>query len=239
MESQGTTNASTTPSAAYETLPAKRVFLVAGICLLVGLVAGYVLRDQQPPAAPVQGAPTQSAPPQAGAQRMPSVEEMRHMADKQAAPLLEKLKSDPGNSALLAQVGTIYHATHQFKQAVIYLNRAVQAEPKNAAIRTKLAISLYRSGDADGAVTQLQRSLKDSPNDANALFNLGVIELHGKRNSRAALNAWERLLKTNPQLNPQRKAEVQHLIAQVMNMLGDQNGTQGARRANGSKTKSL
>ena len=77
---------------------------------------------------------------------MPGPGHMQQMADKQAAPLLEKLKSDPNNSALLSQVGAIYHTTHQFKQAADYYDRALQADPKNVAIRTKLASSLSPHG---------------------------------------------------------------------------------------------
>src|SRR5271165_5653499 len=60
---------------------------------------------------PQPAATVASANPHAGGiagGRMPTMAEMKQMADKQAAPLLEKLKSDPNNSTLLTQVGAIY-----------------------------------------------------------------------------------------------------------------------------------
>jgi len=161
--------------------------------------------------------------------RMPTLAEMKQMADTQAAPLLEKLKGDPNNSDLLSQVGTVYHTTHQFAQAAVYYNRAVQADPKNVAIRTKLASSLYRNDDVDGAIKQLNQGLSYDPKDANALFDLGIIKLHGKQDGKGALAAWQQLLKSNPQLGADRKATVQKLIAAVLTMLSDQHGIQGAR----------
>jgi cytochrome c-type biogenesis protein CcmH/NrfG len=161
---------------------------------------------------------------------MPSLQEMKQMADKQAAPLLEKLKTDPNNGALLVQVGGIYHSTHQFAEAVAYYGKAVQAEPKNVDFRTKLAISLYRGGDVDRAIVQLNQALSIDPKDANALFNLGMIRLQGKQDGKGALAAWQKLLKSNPQLSPDRKAAVLKLMADVMTTLGEEPGTRGAKQ---------
>jgi cytochrome c-type biogenesis protein CcmH/NrfG len=146
---------------------------------------------------------------------MPSLEQMKQMADNKAAPLLEKLKGDPNNIDLLNQVGTIYKSTHQFKEAAAYFERAVQVDPKNVAIRTELASCLYYNGDVDGAINQLQESLHYDPKDANSLFNLGMIKWQGKQDSKGALAAWQQLLKSNPQLSADRKAKVQKLMADV------------------------
>jgi len=161
--------------------------------------------------------------------RLPSLDEMKQMADSKAAPLLAKLKSDPNNTVLLDQVGAIYHSTHQFKQAASYYDKAVQVDPKNISLRIKLAISLYRSGDVDGAIAQLNRALSIDPKDANALFDLGMIKLQGKQDSKGALAAWQQLLKTNPQLSPDRKATVQKLMASVQSAAGDQRVFEGGR----------
>jgi predicted Zn-dependent protease len=110
---------------------------------------------------------------------MPTMEEMKQMADKQAVPLLEKLKSDVKNSGLMAQVGAIYHTAQQFQQAANYYRQAVAADPGNVTLKTKLASSLYRGGDVDGALAQLNEALKLDPKNADALFDAGVIRLDG------------------------------------------------------------
>jgi cytochrome c-type biogenesis protein CcmH/NrfG len=163
------------------------------------------------------------------------MEELKRIADKQTAPLLEKLRTDPNNTAVLVQVGAIYHTTHQFKLAAAYYGKAVQIEPRNVSFRTKLASSLYRSGDADGAITQLNQALTYNPKDANSLFDLGMVKLQGKKDGKGALAAWQLLLKSNPQLSEDRKATVVRLMAQVMTMLGDQQGTEGAPGNDGHK----
>ena len=236
------TNEPATAATSSESSPWTRVYLKAAICLVVGLAVGYLLRGSRSSAAssdlPAASVAKSSVRAGAmGAREMPGgAGHMQQMADKQAAPLLERLKSDPNNSALLIQVGGIYHTTHQFKQAAEYYDKALQVDPKNVAIRTKLASSLFRMGDADGAIAQLNQALSYDPKDANALFDLGVVKLNGKRDSKGALAAWQRLLKSNPQLSADRKATVQKLMAAVMTTLSDQNGIEGAGSHDGHKS---
>jgi cytochrome c-type biogenesis protein CcmH/NrfG len=146
---------------------------------------------------------------------MPGLDEMKQMADKKAAPLLEKLKSDPNNSDLLIQVAKIEVGTHQFKEAASYYNKALQVDPKNVAIRTEMASCMFYTGDVDGAISQLQLALHYDPKNVNSLFNLGMIKWQGKQDAQGALAAWQELLKSNPQLTPDRKATVQKLMADV------------------------
>ena len=170
--------------------------------------------------------------------RMPTIEEMRHMADKQATPLLEKLKGDPSNSEVLMRVGAIYFTTHQFKEAVSYYSKAVEVEPANVSIRTKLAIGLCNGGDIDGAIAQLNRALSYDPKNLNVLFDLGMIKLKGKQDSQGAMSEWKQLLKSNPQLSADRRATVEKLMADAMTTQADQRRTGGAGSNDGHKSNS-
>jgi cytochrome c-type biogenesis protein CcmH/NrfG len=226
-------NESITPPAAEVYLEAARVYAMAAICLGVGLAVGYLTRTAM--ANPSSAAPVAKAAvtsPHSGsmtpAGAMPSLAEMHQIANRQAAPLLEKLKSDPNNTALLMKIGSVYHSAHQFKDAAAYYSKAVQADPKNVEAHTKLAVSLYRSGDVDGAIAELNRALSLDPKDPNSLFNLGMIRLHGKQDPKGALAAWQKLLKLNPQLDPERKAQVQKMMADVMAATNGQSTRKGA-----------
>ncbi len=196
---------------------ARQAYAMAVISLVVGLAIGYLFRGSQSPALPAQPAaniqPSASSGGMSG--EMPSLDQMKQMADKKAAPLLEKLKTDPANKQLLIQVGNIYKATHQFKEAAGYYGKALQADPTDVAIRTETASCLYYSGDVEGAISQLQVALQYNPQDANSLFNLGLFKWKGKQDSNGALAAWRQLLKSNPQLSAERKATVQKLMAEV------------------------
>ena len=222
------------PPTASACLRSSQVYVMAAMCLAAGLAVGYLLRGSQSlgPSAQVPATaslPSSSAKPIGGG-HAPTLEDMKQVADKQATPLLEKLRSDPNNSALLIQVGAIYHSSHQFKEASSCYDKAVKIEPGNVSLRNKLASSLYRSGDADGAIAQLNQALSYDPKDANSLFNLGMIKLQGKGDGKGAVAAWQQLLKSNPQMSADRRAEVQKLMADVLTTMGNQQRTEGARK---------
>jgi len=193
----------------------KQVYAMAVSCFILGLAIGYMFRGSQSSAVTAQLSKNALLTTPAVSGHRPSLEEMKQMADQKAAPLLEKLKSDPDNNGLLVQVGNIYKATHQFKEAVAYYDKALNVDPKNVPLRTEMASCMYYSGDIDGAIRQLQQTLRYDPKDANSLFNLGMIRWQGKQDAKGALAAWQELLKSNPRLSGDRKAQVQKLMAEA------------------------
>ena len=218
------------------------VYSIAAGCLALGIAVGYwLLVPQATPAGapvatsatpdaslaqslaskPVSAMPTSAgagpaaaakpnATPPGGANH--STMELGKRADLMAAPLIAKLGADPKNPDLLAQIGAIYHQNQQFKQAATYYSRAVEAAPADGPVRTKLATALFRAGDANGAINQLEEVLKRAPKDANALFDLGFIKLQARNDTKGALEAWKQLLKLNPQLPAERRELVQKHI---------------------------
>lgn len=206
-------------------LPMRHAFLIAAVCLATGLAGGFVARGFHAAPEPARAARPQSGP----GGHMASLEQMKQTADGNAAPLLDKLKADPNNPALLAQVGTVYHTSHQFAQAAVYYRKAVQAAPKDVALRTKLAASLYRGGDPDAALVVLAQAEAMDPKDANTLFNIGIVRWQGKGDAKGALAAWQRLLKTNPQLSAERKAAVQQLMAEAQATQAHAAGLEGVQ----------
>ena len=186
---------------------------MAVICLLIGVVVGYLVRGSAP--GTLVPAPQQAVEPAAAddTQQMPSMDDMKRMADKQAEPLLQKLKADPKNADLLNQVGNIYRMTHQFQLAASYYQKSLDANPANIGPRTDLASCLYYQGDVDGAIAQLQKSLTYDPGHAGTLLNLGLIRWKGKGDTDGAIAAWNQLLKSNPGFKD--KEVVEKLIAEA------------------------
>ncbi len=190
-----------------------QAYVMAVICLLVGLPVGYFLRGSSSAATPATTVAANAPQPASGMAtgQMPSLEQMKQMADKRAQPLLDKLKTNPDNAELLIGIGDIYKSTHQFKEAASYYEKSLQVDPKNVPVRTDMASCLYYSGDVDGAIAQLQKSLSYDPKHAGTLLNLGVITWKGKGDVDTAVAYWEKLLKLYP--NYEQKDTVKHLIA--------------------------
>lgn len=193
----------------------KVVYGMATVCLLLGLAIGYLLRGSESHTAAASSVSHPSVPPApvSGSMQMPSLEQMKTMADKKVEPLLAQLKADPKNKDLLLQVAFFYKSAHQFKDAASYFDRAVQLDPKNTTAQTELASCLYYDGNVDGAIAALESALKTKPDDPNSLFNLGMIRWKGKKDASGAIAAWKELLKTNPNLD--KKPIVERMIAEA------------------------
>jgi cytochrome c-type biogenesis protein CcmH/NrfG len=191
------------------------------ICLLAGIAAGWFLRGSQSPAAFAADQGASGSNPSAGEQ--PTAEQMKKMADTQAAPLLQQLQADPKNADLLVKVGNVYYDTQQYLPAIDYYQRALKAQPANTSVRTDLATAIWYTGDADAAIAEFNKALAYEPNKANTLFNLGVVKWQGKMDINEAVAVWQKLLATNP--NYENKDKVQQLIAQAKNHSGVKPGT--------------
>jgi len=197
---------------------ASQVYVMAALCFAVGILIGYLLHSPATSQAALASVPSpqMQAPsnmPPGMPEQMPSLEQLKQMADKTAAPLLQQLQSDPKNAELLMQIAYVYKAAHQFKEATSYFDRSLQIDPENVVARTEMASCLYYTGDVDKAIAQLQQSLKYDPKHAGTLFNLGMIRWKGKSDAPGAIAAWEKLLNLYP--NYERKAVVQQLIAEA------------------------
>jgi len=210
-------NEANQPSTSGTNWTPTQTYAMAAICLLVGLLVGYLVRGSAKPEAQATSAAAEmqqaAPPPGMGQQRMPTLEDMKGMADKRAEPLLAKLKTDPKNVDLLNKTALTYKAAHQFKDAVTYFQKALDVDPKNVPIRTDMASCMYYTGDVDGALAQLDKSLTYDPKHAGTLMNIGIIKWHGKNDINGAVAAWQTLLKLNP--NFPQKEVIEHLITEA------------------------
>jgi len=193
-----------------------QAYVLAVICLLSGVIVGYLLRNSRPPQAsvPAKQATVPSQGSQPGAMGAPvTAAQLKRMADKQAEPLLNGLKTKPTDAGLLAQAGNVYYDAHQFNDAIDYYGRSLQSDPKNTTVRTDMGTALWYVGNVDRAIAEFDRVLKQEPNKGIALFNRGMVKWQGKMDVEGAVADWETLLKVYPNY-PQRPT-VEQLILQA------------------------
>jgi len=203
-----------------------QAYTLAVVCLLLGMAGGWLIRGSQAPAAaaPVEST-SASAPAAVGGavNSQPTPEQLKKMADTQAAPLIEKLKSDPNNPQLLASIGNYYYDAQQYPTAVDYYGRALKAKPSDASVRTDMATAYWYMGNADTAIAEFNKALTYEPNKPNTLFNRGLVKWQGKMDINGAVADWEKLLATNP--NYEGKDKVQQMIAEAKKHTGVKPGT--------------
>jgi len=190
------------------------------------MAGGWLIRGSQSPAAAAPAMAASAPAPTGmggGMNTQPTPEQLKQMADTQAAPLIEKLKSDPNNPELLASIGNFYYDAQQYPTAVDYYGRALKVKPSDAAVRTDMATAYWYMGNADTAIAEFNKSLTYEPNKANTLFNLGLVKWQGKMDINGAVADWEKLLATNP--NYEGKNKVEQMIAEAKKHAGVKPGT--------------
>jgi tetratricopeptide (TPR) repeat protein len=195
------------------------------VFLVVGLALGYAIRASRPgpstatqakATVPIAGLPANVPTPPG---------ELKRMADEQAQPIVEKLKSDPKDPALLTQLGDLRFDAAQYKEAITYYERSLELDPKNTRVRADMASAYAYTGNPDRAISEYRTALKYDPKHGLSLLNLGIIQWHDKGDVKSAVETWEKLIKVNPQFAQQ--VQVKKLIAKAKEHLNTPAPTQG------------
>ena len=166
----------------------RQALILMTLCLSIGIGGGRLFRSIR--STPQVDAAKSDAPAQQP--------DLKSMADRQAAPLLQQLKSSPGNPDTLTSVGNLYYDAQQYSTAIDFYNRALQVKPSDVSVRTDMATAYWYLGNADTAIAEFNKALAYAPNNPNTLFNLGLVKWQGKHDSAGAIADWKKLLAANP-----------------------------------------
>lgn len=196
----------TTSSSAVPSWTSAQAYVLASFCLVLGVALGYLFRGsassvpQAAAAAQRTGTLVENTPAQAALQRS-------------VAPLLEAVNGNPADYDALVKLGDLYYDGQQFANAIQYYERALAIHPENPDVRTDLGTAYWYSGNADKALAEMDISLKYKPGHPQTLFNMGWVRWQGKADAKGAVEAWQKLLRANPDY-PQ-KEQVEQYIAKA------------------------
>lgn len=172
----------------------REAYLLAMVCLFVGVIAGYLLRGSSSPVAQ----PSAAAAPASSSAPPPQPLQSPEALNPVVQPMLDMLKVDPKNAETLIKLGNTYYDHKVYDESIKYYQRALEVRPDDVNVRTDMGTAYYYTGSPDRAIQEFEKSLKINPNHGQTLFNMGVVKFEGKKDGAGALAAWEKLLKTNP-----------------------------------------
>lgn len=106
----------------------------------------------------------------------------------------------PDDAKLMALAGEVYLRAKDYDKAMGYLGRASALDPKNAVIRTRLAVGHLATGESDKALADLEQATRISAQPGRADMALVVFYLQRKEFDQAlqAITAIEKKLPNNP-----------------------------------------
>lgn len=80
--------------------------------------------------------------------------------DKAASMILEAYEKEPNDGVIIDSLGWVYFKTGDYKNAIIYLEKASELNPQNAVISDHLGDAYWLGGRKNEAVFQWKRALK-------------------------------------------------------------------------------
>jgi cytochrome c-type biogenesis protein CcmH/NrfG len=187
----------------------RQIYMPSVLCLLLGIGAWYLAHSLSQTTSDIR---LMERPGKPASAETITPDQLKQMADKQAAPLLAQLQKSPDDPFLLAEIGKIYYQTRQFPMAAKYYEDSVRVKP-DAVVLVKLGGAYHFDRDYDKAIGAWNRALRLDPNNPDALFNIGFVQWYAQGNRKAAVAAWQKLLKTNP--NHPKRAQVEELLTQA------------------------
>jgi tetratricopeptide (TPR) repeat protein len=198
-----------------ESWPLRRAMILGATCLAIGLAGGWLIAGVNGSA--LSASPSTAALPPSQQAATPSatadLSKLKQEADSQAAPLLEVLKADPNNVAVLTKLGNLYYDAKQYPAAVNWYTRVLALQPSDADVRTDMGTADWDMGNADSAIAEFTAALNYHPDNPNTLFNRGLVRWQGKHDGPGALADWKHLLASNP--NYDGREAVQRMMAEI------------------------
>ena len=96
------------------------------------------------------------------------------------------------------EMGLLYMRFERFQEAHHEFAKALNLEPDNILSAVQMSKCLSRSGDKDGAVNLLKKSLQSNPRSIEAKIQLGVL-YHSLQRLREAHREWQEALTLDPE----------------------------------------
>lgn len=187
------------------------MYLTVLVALSVGFLGG-VLFSAYRTSSGLAGAPaTTSGPPSGPSAGMPLNPEQ----SQKLAALLEATKVTPDNVQAWTQLGHFYFDTGKTTQAITAYQKSLTLDGNRPDVWTDIGVMYRRTGKPEKAIESFDRALSINDRHETAMFNKGVVLMHDLNDPKAAINAWDALVKFNPDAKAPNGQLVSTLVTEL------------------------
>ena len=193
------------------------MYMVAVLALAVGFFGGVVFSvlssDSSPPGQTV--APVQSSPvPQANVDLSAGI-----------AVLEKAVAANPNDVNAWIQLGNNYFDTNQYDKSIQAYRKSLAINSNNANVWTDIGVMYRRSGRPQEAIKSFDKAIEVDPKHETARFNKGIVYLHDLKDTQAAIQAWEDLMKVNPFAMAPNGQSIDQMVVGLKKQTGQQGGS--------------
>ena len=178
----------------------RELYIVGSVCLLIGGLVGYIVGSQVTMKQLQEATQVRGSTPTAASPNVPGLPQGHPVITTEGD--FDNLKraagAAPNDLTLQVDIANKLYDAGRYQEAVDYYQQALKLDPHNVDIMTDLGTALFYSGHADEALAQYNRSLQINPRHAQALHNLVIVYLQGKKDVNAAREALDRLKSVDP-----------------------------------------
>ena len=171
-------------------------FGVAGV--VFGLIAGWIIGNQQAATRPSAAAPAQTTTASAPAASGSATTRAAVLDEAQVKALTSVAEREPANAKPRVELANLYFDAERYDDAIKWYADAVRLSPNDVNVSTDLGVAYYYTNQPDKALAQFEHSLKLDPKHAKTLLNEGIVKAFGKQDLEGATQAWQRVLEVDP-----------------------------------------
>jgi cytochrome c-type biogenesis protein CcmH/NrfG len=187
------------------TVKKETMLLVALFALIAGFLGGVVFGVYK----------SETLKPFQNAMFSQPAEKGRGISAERAAQIFElekKTQEAPSDVAAWTKLGNLYFDTGSYKKAISAYTKSLALNPKNTDVMTDLGIMFRRTGRPRKAIELFDKAAKIDPRQETALYDKGIVLMHDLNDIPGAVEAWEELLKRNPEATSPTGQPIKNLV---------------------------
>jgi hypothetical protein len=112
--------------------------------------------------------------------------------------LTQAVAKDPKNVGAWVELGNLYFDTKQPQKAIDAYAKALELQPNNPDVITDQGVMYREIGSFDKAAANFKKANQIAPTHMQSLFNLGVVQAFDLKDTKAAVQTWNKVIATSP-----------------------------------------
>ncbi|MGB3225434.1 MAG: tetratricopeptide repeat protein, partial [Desulforhopalus sp.] len=128
----------------------------------------------------------------------------------------------PENFQSWVRLGHLYYDTDQPEKAIAAYNKSLELHSGDANLLTDLGVMYRRTEQPEKAIELFNRAIEKEPSHQPSRFNKGIVLMYDLNDPAGAIEAWEELLKINPDAQSADGQPIRAFVDQIKADLAEQ-----------------